>query len=78
MSKDYNESMVKSVRLVTNQLTDDELVAISMAGMLGTNPTGVLGYEKAKTLFTEQDGTRMHSLTAEIVNAICQQRVFGG
>lgn len=76
MSTDYNQIMAKSVRLVTNQLTDDELVAINMAGLLGTNPVGVMGYEKARTLFTEQNGTRMHSLTSQIVNAICNERCF--
>ena len=64
-----------AVRMTTNQLTDEELAAIYNAATAGFNPVGVLGYEKAKPLFTEHDGTRMHSETLAALSLIIGERL---
>jgi hypothetical protein len=75
MSNQINLGVVVATRLVTDKLTMDELVAIYMAAMQGFNPEPVEGYEKAKVLFTEFGGTRMHRDTLAVFGAIVDERM---
>lgn len=43
--------------LIVSELSNDELLALNLAAQLGSNPQHVMGYEKARALFTEtRDG----------------------
>jgi hypothetical protein len=75
MSNQINPGVVAATRLVTDTLTMNELIAIYMAAMQGFNPVPIMGYEKAKVLFTEFGGTRMHRDTLAVVGAIVDERM---
>jgi len=75
MNNQINPGVVVATRLVTDKLTMDELVSIYMAAMQGFNPEPVMGYEKAKVLFTEFGGTRMHRDTLAAFGAIVDERM---
>ena len=64
------------VSLACKNLSDDEVLALNLAAQLGTDPRGVLGYDKVNYLFTEQNGTRMHAETKDALAAVIVQR-FG-
>ena len=40
------------VKLICDDLTDDEIAAMNLCIQLGTDPRQAMGYEKAKSLFT--------------------------
>lgn len=69
------EAVGVQVQIVVDQLTDEELVALNMAVLLDSNPVDVYGYDKAKSLFTEQNKTRMHSLTKSYFLGASQKRL---
>lgn len=61
VSMTHPEKMVIVLATMTiNELTDDELAALNLAVQLDADPRRVLGYEKAVSLFTEGNGTRIH------------------
>lgn len=70
-----NQIMVRTMRLVTDKLTLGELSALYLAAVQGFDPTPVEGYEKAKPLFTERGGTRMHQATLEAFGFIVDERM---
>lgn len=72
--QDYDQIMVKAVSKACEQLTDAELNSIYMVALLGSNPKHVRGYDKVESLFTEDDGTRMHPTTREALAAVWQER----
>jgi hypothetical protein len=78
MSNQINPHVLAGTRLITDKLTMDELVATYMAAMQGFNPEPVMGYEKAKPLFTEVGGTRMHQTTLEALDIIIGERMNEG
>ena len=56
------------VMMICDELTDDEIAAMNICVQLGTDPRPVMGYEKAKALFTTEagDGTPLaHDLTRQ-------------
>jgi hypothetical protein len=58
----------QAVRRAAKQLTLDELAALNTAIQFGSNPTGVMGYDKISHLFTEvdQDGDpKVHSIVKD-------------
>jgi hypothetical protein len=63
------------VRNATKELTTQEMASLYMAASLGNDPRRVTGYEKAKSLFTENDGTRMHRDTLAAFNSIVSERL---
>ncbi len=62
-------------RAATDRLTTDELMALYVAATAGTNPKEVMGYEKAKGLFTEFHGTKMHPETLAALDIIVNERL---
>lgn len=75
MENQINPSVIVAVRMVADKLTTDELLALYMAAMQGFNPVPVMGYEKAKGLFTEFGGARMHRDTLAVFGAIVDERL---
>ena len=75
MSNEISRFVIASVRMTTNQLTDQELAATYNAASANFNPKAVMGYEKAKPLFTEADGTRMHRDTLAALEVIVEERL---
>ena|SRR5260221_8480666 len=69
--------MVTTVGKTCEALTDVELNAIYMVALLGSNPTHVGGYEKVKSLFTEQNETRMHPTTVDALEIVWRNRIQG-
>lgn len=68
-------AVVASVSIVCDDLTDVELSAMYMAMSWNTgSPKGVYGYEKMKSLFTENDGTKMHELTRNAFLNYCNKK----
>lgn len=71
----------KAILVVTNQqlreLTDNELNQLNVAIGLGQDPKNKAGYDKVSTLFTIDNGTKVHSLVAQAF-AIEVLRRFGG
>jgi len=72
---DIQASVFAGVKMTCNQLSDEELNAICMVAIMGSDPRHVIGYEKAKSLFTENGGTKMHSDTLRAVEQIRNERV---
>lgn len=70
--------MIAAANMVCDELTDSELAGVGMVGLLGSDPRAKRWYEKAKPLFTEQNGTRMHEVTREAVSRIIDARLGGG
>ena len=64
------------VAVACDDLTDGELLALSLAVQLGNDPRGVKGYEKASSLFTANGGTQMHSETKEAFLLVVQERLL--
>jgi hypothetical protein len=67
--------LVASVHLITNHLSDQELVALYNVATAGFNPIHIMGYDKFSSLFTEYDGTRMNAATLEILDTIVAKRI---
>jgi hypothetical protein len=63
------------VKIVCDDLTDAELVALSVPVMLGVSPKQCRGYGKARSLFTEQKETRMHEVTRTVFLSIASERL---
>jgi hypothetical protein len=76
MNNNIHYGVIAGTKLITNKLTDEELAALYNAVSFGFDPKHVMGYDKAKGLFTEQDGTKMHSDTLKAFESIVEQRLF--
>jgi len=65
-----------TVKLNCDQLTDNELAAMNICVQLGTDPRQVMGYEKAKPLFTNDlNGIpQAHNLTRQCMASIVMDR----
>lgn len=62
--------------LITNELSNDELLALNLVAALDTDPRNRLfDYEQVRPLFTEANGTRMHSETKRALAQIVTQRL---
>ena len=70
-----DQIMYATVAMVCDELTDAELAAMNLCAQLGMNPKGRNGYDKAHTLFTEQDGTKMHEETKRALAAVVLERL---
>ncbi len=70
-----DQVMAAVVSLVARNLTDDEMIALNLAMQLDSNPTHVMGYEKAKPLFTENNGTKAHDEAKRIFYALLMKRI---
>ena len=76
MNNNIHHAVIFGTKLITDTLTDQELTALYNAVSFGFDPKHVMGYDKAKGLFTEQDGTKMHSDILEAFESIVKQRLF--
>jgi hypothetical protein len=76
MSDNINPGVIVGTKLILNTLTDQELAALYSVVTANSNPKPVMGYDKAKSLFTEQNGTKMHSDTLAAFESIVEQRLF--
>jgi hypothetical protein len=64
-----------TTKIVTDRLSDGELAALYLAASWGSDPRGVAGYDTARSLFTEEHGTRMHSATLLALASIVNDRL---
>lgn len=70
-----NNPMLLIVGKVTSDLTDTEFAILYRAIMLKMSSIKrVMGYEKAASLFTEEDGTKMERATWEAFQALFHER----
>ena len=68
---DFNPELAVAAvaNLSIKNLTYDELIAINLAIKLNNSDIkNVIGYEKIKTLFTENNGTKVNSLVEEAID----------
>lgn len=75
MSNEVSIFVLASVRMVARHLTTQEMAALFTAVSLGSDPRQVIGYEKAKSLFTEAYGTRMHRDTQLAFGEVVSDRL---
>jgi len=69
------ERMAIAGALMTlKKISDVELAALNLAIELETNPKEVDGYKKAKSLFTENGGTKVHELVREAFHIEIERR----
>jgi hypothetical protein len=62
--------------LITNELSNDELLALNLVATLDTDPRNRLfDYEKVSPLFTEAGGLKMHSEIKRALSQIVTQRL---
>lgn len=77
MMREIHFAVVAATHMVTNMLSDAELAAIGLATLTGIDPRPVLGYKKASSLFSENNGTRMHRDTLAVLEQIIDERLGG-
>jgi hypothetical protein len=66
----------RSVALLTQSLTRDELTALDLCARLDSDPRGrEFDYAKVKRLFTEDGGTRMHDDMKRALAAVVAERL---
>jgi hypothetical protein len=65
-----------TVKLICNNLTDDELAALNLVAQLDSNPhKRAFDFEKVAPLFTQHNGTRMHDETKKALAAVVRARL---
>lgn len=72
--QERQNTVLKTISLITDRLNDEEFLAISNAILLGTDPRQSLGYKKARGLFLP-DGIHASQATVEAIDTIVQQRL---
>jgi hypothetical protein len=70
-----NTGIYIGVKMFADRLTDEELAAIGMAALLKMPPQEVSGYEKMKSLFTQNGGIEMHDESIAALGVIIQKRL---
>lgn len=74
--KIIQQNMNKVVHQVCKDLSDLELAVLNNVAQLDQSPYNRnFAYEKVKTLFTEQDGSRMHEETKAALSRIVIHRL---
>lgn len=74
--QEMKQTIIISVDMITEQLTDLELAVLNNVGQLDMDPRGrVFDYDKVKALFTINNGTRMHEETKAALAAVINQRL---
>lgn len=72
---EVHEAIISSARLVADELSTTELISLCLAAQLEVDPQRVAGYDKARALFAEEDGMRMHSATRDALIMIMNERL---
>jgi hypothetical protein len=71
-----NTALMATVSLVIDQLDLYELSSVYIATVLGyKDPTGTAGYDKARPLFSEDEGRAMHEETKRYFLALANERL---
>jgi hypothetical protein len=73
--KSIQDIILRSTYLACEDLTDVELNALYLGLRLGYDPKQIAGYDKAKFLYTEQNGTRMHDTIASAFEQVWSSRI---
>lgn len=68
-------TMAASVALACKALDDLELAGLNLAISFGSDPRNLPQYAKIAYLFTEADGTKMHTETRRAFEAVVYQRL---
>lgn len=68
-------SVYVGVKMMCNQLTDEELNALCMVALMGNDPRHIIGYEKVKSLFTLNEGTKMHATALDAFVLVRNERI---
>ena len=76
--QDVQATLRAQVAIVTNDLSDADLAALNIAAQLDYEPRNRPWYAQVKSLFTEQDGTRMHAETKRALAAVVLRRIGKG
>lgn len=69
-----NPQIASVIALATKDLSNIELAALNNVAQIGANPSGINCYEKVKHLFTEANGTKMHSEALDALAKIVNRR----
>lgn len=68
--------MTNTVGLICAELTDAELAVLNLTVLMDGDPHGRLfDYDKVKSLFTQDNGTKMHEETKEALTRIVNSRL---
>ncbi len=69
--------MAATIAVTTDDLSDIELTVLSIVAQTDQDPRGrKFNYDAVEHLFTENDGTRMHSETKIALAAVVEARLF--
>ncbi len=75
--QEMRQIMATTVAATTGELSDIELTVLSIVAQTDQSPHGrKFDYDAVKHLFTENDGTKMHSETKIALAAVVQSRLF--
>lgn len=67
--------LIAVIQMIVDDMTLIEANTMNLCLMLDMNPVDRMGYDKAKSLFTEGNGTKMHSDTQRVFQAIVTKMV---
>ncbi len=67
--------MRSAVAVAVNDLSDAELVGLNLTVQLGGDPRSKPWYDKAKFLFDQEGGTKMHEETKAALAAVVLKRL---
>jgi hypothetical protein len=70
-----NKVIYIGVKMFLDELTNVELARLNISLSLGDSPKKLPFYDKIAGLFTENDGTKMHSDTEQAFHAIVIERL---
>ncbi len=75
--KEMKAIMIAAVEMTCDELTDAELAVLNNVAMFDQSPHNRLfDYEKVKSLFTQDDGRKMHEETKLVLTAVVTSRLF--
>lgn len=70
-----NANVLAGVKMTTDCLTTQELVQLFNVVAIGWDPRDCTGYEKAKALFVQPEGTRMHQSIQDALETLVHERI---
>ena len=75
--QEMRQIMAATVAVITDELSDDELAVLNIVAQFDQNPHGrKFDYKLVEGLFTENNGTKMHSETKIALANVVNSRLF--
>lgn len=75
MAINLDAVLAASATLVLENITDDELAGLNLTVALGSDPRKLECWPKVAPLFTQNNGTEMHSETLKAFHRVVRRRL---